>query len=335
MKIALCTDAWHPQINGVVTTLSQTAERLRGMGEDVRVFSPEDGFRTVALPGYPEIRLACWPYRRLARQLVAFSPDCLHVATEGPLGIAARRWARRQKMPFTTSYHTQFPEYLRARLPFPLAWSYAWLRGFHGAATRTLVATPHMLEMLGQRGFDRLAIWSRGVDTALFRPERRRSLGLPGPVWVYAGRLAVEKNLPAFLELDLPGSKLVIGDGPERARLQHDFPAVRFVGYRRNEDLAAHLASGDVFVFPSRTDTFGLVMLEAMACGLPVAAFPVTGPIDVVRQGITGMLDTDLRRACIGALTLDRRRVRAVALAHGWDVSAAQFLGHLRPVEAR
>lgn len=331
MKIALCTDAWEPQVNGVVTTLRQTVAESRALGHAVEVVAPGDGFRTLALPGYAEIRLAFRPHRELGRRLRAFAPDCLHIATEGPIGLAARRWARRQGMPFTSSYHTQFPEYLRARAPVPLRLSYACLRRFHNAAARTLVATPTMLETLRRQGFRQLGLWSRGVDTELFAPDRGLDLGLPRPVWVYAGRLAVEKNLPAFLDLDLPGSKLVIGDGPHGARLRAAYPEAHFVGYRHGEDLAAHLASGDVFVFPSRTDTFGLVMLEAMACGLPVAAFPVTGPRDVVTPGRTGMLDEDLRRACLAARKLDPRTIRQAACATGWRASTEQFLAHLAP----
>ncbi len=332
MKIALCTDAWDPQVNGVVTTLRQTAEELRHLGHAVQVLSPNDGFRTMALPGYPEIRVALFPHRKLSRQLDALAPDCLHIATEGPIGFAARRWARRRRMPFTTSYHTQFPEYVRARAPVPLRLSYAWLRRFHNAANRTLVATPKMLQTLQARGFRQLGLWTRGVDTELFHPCRRRDPGLPRPIWVYAGRLAVEKNLPAFLDLDLPGSKLVIGDGPDGARLRSRHPDVHFAGFRHGEELAADLASGDVFVFPSRTDTFGLVMLEAMASGLPVAAFPVTGPLDVVEQGVSGVLHQDLGIACDQALRLDRERVRAAACGADWRAAAEQFLNHLAPI---
>lgn len=332
MKIALCTDAWYPQVNGVVTTLSQTAEHLRGMGHEVLVIAPSDaGLRTVPLPGYPEIRLALRPMAWVRAQLERFSPDCIHIATEGPLGQAAQRWCHYQGQPFTTSYHTQFPEYLQARLPVPMSWSYAWLRRFHGRARTTMVATPRMQARLAAHGFERLQLWSRGVDTELFHPDRRADLGLPGPVWVYAGRLAVEKNLPAFLSLNLPGSRLIVGDGPARRKLERRFPDAVFVGYQKGEALARYLASSDVFVFPSRTDTFGLVMLEAMACGVPVAAFPVTGPVDVVSPGVTGVLDHDLRAAAMCALGLDRAQVRQAALSFGWAACTRQFESLLQP----
>ncbi|TVQ47481.1 MAG: glycosyltransferase family 1 protein [Gammaproteobacteria bacterium] len=327
MRIAICTDAWQPQINGVVTTLGHTRSQLETFGHDVEVFSPASGFRTVPLPGYPEIRLPVSPGGRLGRVLAAFAPECVHIATEGPIGWSARRWCLRQGQPFTTSYHTQFPEYLRARLPVPERFSYALLRRFHAPAVRTLVPTAQVRDTLAAHGFERLVLWTRGVDTTLFRHDRPPppELDLPRPLWVYAGRVAVEKNLEAFLGLDLPGSKLVIGDGPARASLQKRYPAAHFAGYRFGEELSSWLAACDVFVFPSRTDTFGLVMLEAMACGLPVAAYPVNGPIDVVRPGISGVLDEDLGRACTGALALERNTVRTEACRHSWGTAARQF----------
>jgi len=332
MKIAICTDAWVPQVNGVVTTLTHTAEHLRRQGHEVRVVAPDhEGMRTIPLPGYPEIRLAWRPRSRVNELLDGFGPDCIHIATEGPMGQAGRGWCLAHNRPFTTSYHTRFPEYLRARLPVPEGVSYAWLRRFHAPAEAVLVPTPSVCSALAERGFGRLQLWSRGVDTERFHPDQRMDLGLPGPVWVYAGRLSVEKNLPAFLRLNLPGTKLVIGDGPARAGLVRQFPDVVFVGYRRGEELARYLASGDVFVFPSRTDTFGLVMLEAMASGLPVAAFPVTGPLDVVRPGLTGVLDHDLRSAALCALRLDRSAVRQAALGFGWDACTRQFEALLQP----
>jgi glycosyltransferase involved in cell wall biosynthesis len=337
MRIAICTDAWRPQVNGVVTTLDNTRAMLERFGYEVRVFSPADGHRTLPLPGYAEIRLPLLPRRRLFGQLDEFAPDCLHIATEAPIGMAARAWCLARDRPFTTSYHTQFPEYLHARLPVPLGLTYGILRRFHGRAERTLVATEQMRVRLAGYGFDRLVIWTRGVDTELFVPreEGHRATtpellaDLPRPLWVCAGRVAVEKNLEAFLRLSLPGSKLIIGDGPARAGLQRQFPDAHFIGYRFGAELAACLAAGDVFVFPSRTDTFGLVMLEAMACGLPVAAYPVTGPIDVITQGLGGVLDEDLERACHAALALDRTVVRAEACRFSWEASARQFETHM------
>lgn len=332
MKIAICTDAWLPQVNGVVTTLSRTRDELETFGHEVQVFSPASGFRTFPLPTYPEIRLAWWPGPRLARLLEEFTPDRVHIATEGPIGLAARAWCLRHGWRFTTSYHTRFPELVQARLPVPVGPVYRLLRWFHGHADATLVATPQMRAHLQAQGFANVVLWGRGVDTALFAPTRRLPLDLPRPVWVYAGRLAVEKNLEAFLALPLPGSKLVIGDGPDRARLAARFPTVHFAGYRFGAELAGWIAAGDVFVFPSRSETFGLVMLEAMACGLPVAAYPVTGPIDVVQDGVTGVLRDDLHTACLAALALDRAAVRAAALRCSWERAAREFESHLVPL---
>jgi glycosyltransferase involved in cell wall biosynthesis len=243
--------------------------------------------------------------------------------------MAARGWCVRNRFAFTTSYHTQFPEYVRARAPIPLALSYAHLRRFHSAAARVMVATPTLQKQLETRGFRNIVRWTRGVDVALFKPSGKEFLDLPRPIFVYLGRVAVEKNIAAFLDLDLPGTKLVIGDGPERRSLQAEFPTATFVGYKFGAQLAAHLAAADVFVFPSRTDTFGLVLLEALACGLPVAAYPVTGPIDVIENGTTGVLDEDLRAAAIAALKLDPAKCRAIALKHTWEAATRQFVTNL------
>jgi glycosyltransferase involved in cell wall biosynthesis len=333
VKTAIVTDAWRPQTNGVVQTLSTTAQTLHAAGHQVLVVEPSQ-FRTFPCPTYPEIHLAWFPYRQLAQTLHDFAPDCIHIATEGTLGMAARRWCVRNRRAFTTSYHTQFPEYVRARAPIPLALSYAYLRRFHSAAARTMVATPTLQKQLEARGFRNIVRWTRGVDVELFKPGAKSFLDLPRPIFVYLGRVAVEKNIEAFLDLDLPGTQLVIGDGPARRMLQLEFPGARFVGYKFGAELAAQLAAADVLVFPSRTDTFGLVLLEALACGLPVAAFPVTGPIDVIENGRTGVLDEDLRSAALAALQLDPAQCRAAALAHTWEAATRQFVGNLAPREA-
>lgn len=328
----IVTDAWFPQTNGVVSTLAQTAAGLGRFGHEVRIVNPGD-FRSVACPTYPEIRLSLLPYRRLERSILAFAPQALHIATEGPLGLAARRFCVRHGMRFTTSYHTQFPQYLRARFPIPLALSYRALRWFHGAAARCMVSTASVRADLAAHGFKNLATWRRGVDTELFKPHAKNFLDLPRPIAAYVGRVAVEKNIEAFLKMEWSGSKIVIGDGPERARLQRHHPDAVFAGYRFGEDLAKHLAAADVMVFPSRTDTFGLVNLESMACGVPVAAYPVTGPIDVIEDGVTGCLDLDLAAAARRALSLDPEACRQHALKSGWDVCSREFEGNLERCE--
>jgi glycosyltransferase involved in cell wall biosynthesis len=328
MKLAIVTDAWRPQVNGVVTTLSRTRDCLARLGHEVTIVSPEP-YATIPCPTYPEIRLAILPGRRLGRTLTQQAPAAIHIATEGPLGSAARRFCVREGLRFTTSYHTQFPQYVRKRAPIPEAWSYAYLRAHHGRGDRTLVATEHQRRDLVERGFNNVVIWSRGVDTELFRPCGRAHLDLPRPIWIYVGRVAVEKNLGALLRADLPGTKLVVGDGPDLAKLRRQFTAAHFVGYKFGADLARHLSSADVFVFPSRTDTFGLVMLEAMACGTPVAAYPVTGPIDVVRDGFSGCLDQDLATAARAALEIPRENCRRAALERTWERATHEFLSHL------
>ena len=328
MKIAIVTDAWSPQVNGVVTTLTRTGQCLERAAHQVLYCTPQ-GHRTLPCPTYPEIRLALFAGSSLRRKLDEFRPDAIHVATEGPLGIAATRYCTRRGLSFTTSYHTQFPQYVRKRVPIPESVSYAFLRRHHCAAARTLVATEHMRQDLIQNGFKNVVIWSRGVDTDLFKPGDRDFLKDPRPIFLYAGRVAVEKNLSAFLNLPLAGTKYIVGDGPDLEQLRRRYPDVRFPGYRFGDELAAFVGGADVFVFPSRTDTFGLVMLEAMACGTPVAAFPVTGPVDVVRHGITGYLNEDLKAAAEHALTLSRERCREEALKHTWDRATEQFFDHL------
>jgi glycosyltransferase involved in cell wall biosynthesis len=328
MRIMIVTDAWFPQTNGVVRTLAQTVAWLERFGHDVRMLTPRD-FHSIACPTYPEIRLSLLPRKTVQKSIAAFAPQALHIATEGPLGLAARRYFLRHKLRFTTSYHTQFPQYLRARFPVPIAFSYWVLQRFHGAAARCMVSTPTLRRDLAARGFNNLANWKRGVDTELFRPGRKDFLSLPRPIAAYVGRVSVEKNIEAFLRMSWHGSKIVIGDGPERARLQAQYPGTVFTGFRFGEDLAAHLAAADVMVFPSRTDTFGLVNLEAMACGVPVAAYPVTGPIDVIEDGVTGALDEDLADAARRALALDPTVCREHALRFGWDASAREFEGNL------
>ncbi len=318
MKVAIVTDAWRPQTNGVVTTLAHTAGCLQALGHDVAMMTPE-GLPTIPCPTYPEIRLALFQGRRVAAWLERERPDALHVATEGPLGLAARNAAIGAGLRFTTSYHTQFPQYLRARYPLPESCSYGLLRRFHAAAARTLVGTKEVRRDLRRHGFRNLVYWSRGVDTELFRPRPEARLSYAGPIMIYVGRVAVEKSVEDFCRARVAGTKLIVGDGPALADLRARYPEVVFTGFKYGEELASLFAGADCFVFPSRTDTFGLVMLEAMASGLPVAAYPVTGPIDVVREGETGCLRSDLAAAIEAALGLDPAACRAQALEYSWE----------------
>ncbi len=331
MRIALISDAWHPQINGVVTTLTNTCQTLEKLGHTVELIAP-DRFRTYPCPGYPEVGLAflCGP--RLRPILEAFKPDAIHLATEGPVGYAARRYCLYKGFNFSTSFHSRFPEYLKLRIGFPISVSSAYLRWFHSKSSRVMVATESLRQELAAKGFRRLGLWSRGIDTALFRPRKKAFIQDRRPIFMFAGRVAIEKNAAAFLALELPGTKYVVGDGAQREELAHRYPAVRFVGFKKGEELARYLAAADVLVFPSRTDTFGLVILEALACGVPVAAYPVQGPMDVITDTRVGVLDHDLRQAAIDALSLNPDDCQRYALRFSWESSARQFFDNLTPM---
>ena len=331
MKIAIVTDAWEPQVNGVVTTLKTTQQTLIQLGNTVEVFTPKN-FKTLPCPTYPEIRLALNPKRRLNQSLKTFKPNALHIATEGPMGLAARAICKKNNWAFTTSYHTQFPEYIRERFPIPLKASYAFFRWFHSGATRTMVGTQRQEELLQLYGFKNLVRWPRGVNTNIFKPNEKSFLNDPRPIYIYVGRVAVEKNIEAFLELDLPGTKYVVGDGPAYAELKNKYDQIKFIGYKFGEELAKYIAASDVFVFPSKTDTFGIVMLEAMACGVPVAAYPVTGPIDVVRNDLTGCLNEDLAQAVNCALQLDPKDCLEQASEYTWEKASKMFADNTTPL---
>ncbi len=335
LRICIVTDAWTPQVNGVVRTLTETRRELRRMGHTVRMITPLL-FPTLPCPTYPEIRLSILPARKLARLLDRYAPDALHIATEGPLGWAAQRYARRKGLPFTTAYHTRFPEYIQARFGIPLAWSYAVMRRFHGRAERVMVPTEIVRRDLEAAGFTNVVLWSRGVNVDIFNPapggaNPRDFLKETRPIFLYVGRVAIEKNVEAFLKLDLPGTKWVVGEGPALAELKRRYPQAYFAGVFPQAELARYYAAADVFVFPSKTDTFGLVLLEALACGVPVAAYPVTGPIDVIGDSGAGVLDDDLRRACLRALAIPREQARRHARRFSWAAAGRQFAEHLRP----
>ena len=334
MKIVTVTDAWTPQVNGVVRTIEATNRELERAGHRTAVLAP-DRFLTVPCPGYDGIRLAVAPRLRLGRMLAAELTGgdavAIHVATEGPLGRAAARWCRRRGVPFTTAYHTRFPQYLQAMYRIPEAWTYAAMRRFHNQAAVVMAPTPTVAAELRRAGVGNVALWTRGVDTDVFRPSPPWPLQLPKPVFLYVGRVSVEKNIADFLVADLPGSKVVAGEGPALATLKRRFPEVNFIGVLAQTELARLYSAADVFVFPSRTDTFGLVLLEALACGTPVAAYPVQGPLDVVGGTGVGILHQDLRMAALAALKIERQRCRDFALTRCWSAATHEFVSLQRP----
>lgn len=329
LRLLIVTDAWAPQVNGVVRTLETLGHELAALGHHVRYATPE-GSITMPMPTYPEIRLSLFPRKKIERIIDEFHPTAVHIATEGPLGLSARAICLRRKFPFTTSFHTRFAEYIHARFPvIPERPIYRWLRWFHAPAAAMMVATPSLEHELEGLGFRNIRIWSRGVDVEQFRPLANVELPFTRPIWLYVGRIAVEKNIEAFLSLDLPGTKVLIGDGPARESLEHQYPGARFLGPKVGEDLVRHYCASDVFVFPSRTDTFGLVLLEALSCGVPVAAFPVPGPADVIGAVPVGVLNEDLQRACLSALSIPRGTCRQYALTRSWRACTEQFLSNL------
>ena len=334
-RILIVTDAWRPQINGVVRTLESVGKTLTAAGHDVHYLTPEK-FWTLPVPTYPEIRLSLATGSAVARHIRAVEADHIHIATEGPLGLLARQYCLDRHLGFTTSFHTRFAEYLAMRMPVPQDWTYGYLRWFHSAAARTMVPTPSLRDDLQARGFSNLVLWSRGVDGQRFRPGPKTQFAdLPGPHLLHVGRVAAEKNIEAFLKLEVPGTKIVVGDGPDRQRLMRDYPEAVFLGYRHGEDLGECYRSADVMVFPSLTDTFGNVITEALASGTPVAAYPVTGPLDVLSDARAGALDADLNLAVMRALTLRREDARAHGEKFTWQASAGQFFNALEPLLGR
>ncbi len=333
MRVMIATDAWHPQVNGVVRTLTTLAATAPALGAEI-VFLTGEGLRSFPLPTYPDIRCALATPWTIASRIESLKPDAIHIATEGTLGHAVRRYCIRGNLPFTTSFHTRLPDYVTARAPVPESWVWNWLRRFHGRAEAVMVSTPSLIDELTSRGFHNPVLWPRGVDTTLFRPANAAALDVARPIFLTVGRLAVEKNVEAFLSLDLPGTKVVVGDGPARAELGAKFPDAMFMGARQREELAAIYAAADVFVFPSRTDTFGLVMLEALACGVPVAAYPVPGPLDVIGDAPVGVLDHELRAACLRALSIDRKACLRFAQTMTWERAARMFLDNVAPLRA-
>lgn len=331
-RLLIVTDAWHPQVNGVVRSIENTNRELTRMGVTVSMLTP-DGFRSIPCPTYPEIRLSLARYSRVAKAIEATQPAYVHIATEGPLGLTARRWCLRNGMPFSTTYHTRFPEYVAARLPIPKSWLYAFIRWFHNAGFGCMVATPSLAAELTAKGVRNLLPWSRGIDATQFRPQALddNPFGLQRPIFMTVGRVATEKNLPAFLDLDLPGSKVVVGGGPDLEELKKRYPNVLFTGPKFGEELAQAYAQADVFVFPSVTDTFGNTILEALASGVPVAAYPVTGPVDILGAHPTaGSVDPDLATACRNAMSCSRTAARALALTYSWEAATQQFIHNVR-----
>lgn len=330
MKIMIVTDAWEPQVNGVVRTLKQTMHELKKLGHEIEMITPLE-FKTVPCPTYPDISLSLFPGKKVKQKMSDFQPDAIHIATEGPLGIAARSFALKNKLPFTTAYHTRFPEYVKARTAIPLAITYKFLRWFHDPSLALMAPTDVVIKDLKHYGFTNTVLWTRGVDLDIFKMQESRVLESDPPIFLYVGRVAVEKNIEAFLELKLPGSKWVVGDGPALEGLKNKYPLVNYLGVLQQEELAKVYAAADVFVFPSKTDTFGLVLLEAMACGLPVAAYPVTGPIDVLGDCEAGVMRENLQEACLLALRIPKSEARKHAEKFSWKVASEQFLEHLKP----
>jgi glycosyltransferase involved in cell wall biosynthesis len=330
MKIMIVTDAWEPQVNGVVRTLKQTMHELKKLGHVIEMITPLE-FKTVPCPTYPDISLSLFPGKKVKQKMAAFNPDAIHIATEGPLGIAARSYALKNKLPFTTAYHTRFPEYVKARTAIPLAVTYKFLRWFHDPSLALMAPTEVVIKDLKHYGFTNTVLWTRGVDLDIFKMQESRVLESEPPIFLCVGRVAVEKNIEAFLELKLPGSKWVVGDGPALEGLKNKYPHVNYLGVLQQEELAKVYAAADVFVFPSKTDTFGLVLLEAMACGLPVAAYPVTGPIDVLGDSDAGVMRENLQEACLLALRIPKESARKHAEKFSWQAASEQFLEHLKP----
>tara|TARA_B100000678_G_scaffold104936_2_gene87912 strand:+ start:8395 stop:9489 length:1095 start_codon:yes stop_codon:yes gene_type:complete len=337
MKIMLITDAWHPQVNGVVRTLTRVIEEAEAMGHVFEVVSPSDGFKTIPLPTYSEIQLAVGARKQIEERFHAFEPEAVHIATEGTLGMAGRSMCLKNGMPFTTSYHTRFPEYVSARFPVPVSWGYGFMKWFHRYSGHIMVATASMREELEERGFGNVVAWSRGVDTELFHPSKRENMpdpfaGMERPIFLNVGRVAVEKNIEAFVELDLPGTKVVVGDGPQKEELEKKYKKVKFLGAKFGDELASCFAHADVFVFPSLTDTFGLVILEAMAAGTPVAGYNVPGPKDLIPGSGAGAIADDLKEAALECLKLDRETCRTYAEGYSWTACAETFVTNLEPL---
>ncbi|WP_417790123.1 glycosyltransferase family 4 protein [Terasakiella pusilla] len=332
MRLLIVTDAWLPQINGVVRTHQSLKAHLERKGVEIKLITPQD-FKTIPCPSYPEIRLSILPNRKVARLIRAFRPSAIHISTEGPLGIAARKFCMKHGLPFTTAFHTRFPEYVEARTKIPARYTNLIMKWFHKPSRAIMTATKSLRDELRAQGFDNVVTWTRGIDTDLFHPREKLFQDLPRPLFMYVGRVAVEKNIKAFLDLDLPGSKVVVGDGPQLEQLKKEYEDATFVGMKEGDELAAHYASADVFVFPSLTDTFGLVLLEALASGVPVAAYPVTGPKDVIGDAPVGKLDTDLKSACLEALKADPVTCREYALNFSWDACTHMFLDNLSPFD--
>ena len=340
MRIMLITDAWEPQVNGVVRTMKRVIAECEEMGHEWEIVSPADGFKTIPLPTYSEIRLALGAKKSIATRFDIFEPDAIHIATEGTLGMAGRAMCLKHKHPFSTSYHTRFPEYVSARFPIPLSWGYKFVRWFHRYSGKVMVATPSMRVELEGHGFNNVVSWTRGVDTHLFHPSKRivegaegdPFKGLPRPIFLNVGRVAVEKNIEAFIEQDLPGSKVIIGEGPQLEELKKKYPDAHFLGAKFGDELATYFACADVFVFPSLTDTFGLVILEAMATGTPVAAFDAPGPRDIIPGSEAGMIDTDLAKASLACLDLNRTTARKYAEGYSWRACAEAFVENLAPL---